>query len=521
MWRFCSGWLAIFLLAEPRIAFAQNAQQPPRPTVIATPDGRVGAGLNPPYLNSLPSAETVEKLIQGSDATDTLARQVAVFNILKERIQRHIATDKSRPFRATPDEDKVSYAYSYAAWELEEGYKKAHSKEEAAAFAQAHGRYESTWDMDKEIDRKLLSASAVAEDRADVRKMSDQLKAHNDAIIRQTEEYKARAAAAAADPHGRMVMSDDPTSVTMRRCLELGGSQLECFGKGFSKGMFAMLGVDNEVLFGTKPRHNGLAIGSAYQGTNGILLAFSEDTVGIRGCGGLTTAGGSYTVTPRGKEYVIQVLSKPRPFVVTLGAEGNMTGPGPTDIEGLVQVGEKHYTVTTRRVSDWQIVGSHDQVEPVYADRIERCTIGPNLRSTGPAASGDMTNLVTTMFAAMGNKSAQKEVKTYPAGVRMLGAYTDAGGLKITFALEGAVLDCGEAHAGRQYVVQNDGTSVRVVIDNVGTPIMLSLRPDGSLLGNGITNVDGRMMTGMAGTEVTYKPVHTSCPVGSLKVAGP
>jgi hypothetical protein len=505
------------LLANSTIAFAQAAQQPPRPTVVATADGRVGAGLNPPYLNSLPSAETVKKLIQSGDPTDTLARQVAVFNILKERIQRHIATDKSRPFRATPDEGKVTYAYSYAAWELEEGYKKTHTKEEATAFTQAHYRYESTWDINKEIDSKLLSASAVAEDRANVHTMYEQRKEQNDAIIRQNERYKAQAAAAAADPRGRMVMSNDPTSVTLRRCLELGGNQLDCVGKGFSKGLFAIFGVDNEVLFGSKAQRTGLAVSGIYQSTGGISLGFSEDEVDINGCGQLRTAGGGYTVTPRGKEYVIQVLSKPRPFLVAMGADGNMVGPGPTDVEGLVQVGERHYTVTTRRVSDWQVVGSHDETEPVYGTKTERCKIGPALRSTGPAVAGGMVNLFTAMSAAMGNTSAQDAVKTYPAGVRMLGAYADPGGLKITFALEGAVLDCREAHVGRQYIVQNDGSSVHVVIDNAGTPITLTIRPDASLVGNGTVDVAGRLMTGMAGTEVTFRPVRASCPVGTLK----
>ena len=121
-------------------------------------------------------------------------------------------------------------------------------------------------------------------------------------------------------------------------------------------------------------------------------------------------------------------------------------------------------------------------------NKTERCTIGPTLRSTGPAAAGGMANLFTIMLAAMGNKSAQQEVKTYPAGVRMAGAYTNAGGLKISFALEGTVLDCGEAHAGRQYIVENDGSSIRAVI------------------------VDGRLVTGMAGAEVTFRPVRTSCP---------
>src|SRR5215470_9439732 len=41
-----------------------------------------GKSFNPPYLNEMPSIEFVKQQIQGNDPTDTLARQVAVFNML-------------------------------------------------------------------------------------------------------------------------------------------------------------------------------------------------------------------------------------------------------------------------------------------------------------------------------------------------------------------------------------------------------------------------------------------------------
>jgi hypothetical protein len=513
-------FVLLALLMVPAIAQPQATTQPPAPTLVATPGGRIASGLNPPYLNSLPSAETVKKLIQGSDSTDTLERQVAVFNLLKARIQHHIAADRTR-YRATPDEDKVTYAYSYAAWELEEGYKKTHTKEEADAFFRRHGQYESTWEMEKEIDNKLMSAAAVAENRANDRSALQQLEAHNEAIRRQNEEFAARAAAAAADPHGRVVLSNDPTSLAVRRCLELGGDQLECVGKGFGNGLMSMFGVDTNVLFGSQQR-TGLTLAGRYQGANGFYMNFSESTVAMGGCGSVGNGGGTagpYTISKHGTSYSLLVSVKPRPFTVVLGPDGNVTGAGATDIEGRVITGYSHYTEYTRRASDWQIVGQRDVAEPIYSPKLEHCTIG-TLRSTGPVPVDSASNLFSSMFALMGDKSAEAKIKTYPAGMRILGGYEGPAGLKIQFALEGAVLDCQAAHAARQYNVENTASAVRVIIDNGGVPLALALQPDSTLAGDGTVDVAGRLVSGMSGNDVTFKPVRASCPVGTLAPHG-
>src|SRR5215470_845348 len=68
---------------------------------------------NPPYLSGMPSIDLVKREIQGKDATDTLARQVAVFNMLPTVIQRFMLADGKR-YGLTPDEAKISAEYGGA-----------------------------------------------------------------------------------------------------------------------------------------------------------------------------------------------------------------------------------------------------------------------------------------------------------------------------------------------------------------------------------------------------------------------
>src|SRR5215468_11001881 len=73
------------------------------PRTMAEP----GKSFNPPYLNDMPSIDFVKSQIQGKDATDTLARQVAVFNELPTVITRFQLADRKR-YDATPDEQKIT-----------------------------------------------------------------------------------------------------------------------------------------------------------------------------------------------------------------------------------------------------------------------------------------------------------------------------------------------------------------------------------------------------------------------------
>jgi hypothetical protein len=147
---------------------------------------------------------------------------------------------------------------------------------------------------------------------------------------------------------------------------------------------------------------------------------------------------------------------------------------------------------------------------------LERCGIGA-LRSTGPVVSDSLLN--TLLAAASGDPSGSK-LKTTPAGPRMSGTYESSGGLKVQFASEGAVLDCGEAHVARPYTVENAATAVRVTIDNGGLPLAFTLQPDGTLTGVGTADVAGRVVSGSTPSGIAFAPRHTRCPAGVLAPHG-
>src|SRR6267154_2935173 len=72
---------------------------------------------SPDYTNNLPSVERVKAEIKGSDPTDTLARQVAVFTYLQAYVQR-IKYNRSYSGPFTPGEQRVIAAYSLAAYQM-------------------------------------------------------------------------------------------------------------------------------------------------------------------------------------------------------------------------------------------------------------------------------------------------------------------------------------------------------------------------------------------------------------------
>src|SRR5437899_1407897 len=93
------------------------------------------------YTNDLPSVERVKAEIRGSDPTDTLARQVAVFTYLVSYIDR-IKYNRTVRGDFTPGEQKVMGAYRLAAYQMSQDFAKTHAPAEAAAFERLHGQYE-------------------------------------------------------------------------------------------------------------------------------------------------------------------------------------------------------------------------------------------------------------------------------------------------------------------------------------------------------------------------------------------
>ena len=208
---------------------AQAAGSSPR--TMAEP----GRSFNPPYLNEMPSIDLVKQEIQGKDPTDTLARQVAVFNKLPQVITSFMLADRKR-YDLTPDEQKVTGKYNLAAYELEQGYKKSHTPAEAQAFLQLHGRYEMDAALNREMHLKLFSPAFLQQMAHADKTWTEAYQAHLEQERRTSEQANAGQSGASA--------KNNPGTLAARRCMELGGSELECVGKGFWTGLMDMAGVN-------------------------------------------------------------------------------------------------------------------------------------------------------------------------------------------------------------------------------------------------------------------------------------
>jgi hypothetical protein len=101
----------------------------------------------------------------------------------------------------------------------------------------------------------------------------------------------------------------------------------------------------------------------------------------------------------------------------------------------------------------------------------------------------------------------------------MTGQY-GGGKLLLDFRGNSLVLDCGEAHARQPYTVENTPGALLIHIQNSGGPFTLALQPDHSLRGSGSTAVNGRLVTGMKGEEITFAPHSETCDVGAFRPKG-
>src|SRR5438105_1399821 len=116
---------------------------------------------SPDYTNDLPSIERVKTEIKGSDPTDSLARQVAVFTYLVSYVDR-IKYNRTVDGAFTPGEQKMMGAYRLAAYQMSQGYAKTHTPAEAAAFERLHGQYEMNGVFYKDWTTRLIGPQSAA-----------------------------------------------------------------------------------------------------------------------------------------------------------------------------------------------------------------------------------------------------------------------------------------------------------------------------------------------------------------------
>jgi hypothetical protein len=508
------GWLAMCKAppAQPAATAPPAAQAGVPPP---TPVGRPGQPLNPAYLAGMPSPDVVRQRIQGSNAVDTLARQVAVLNRLPRVVTERMRLAPERGFNLTPDELQTANAYSLTSYQLSQGYMKSATPEAVKTFQQMVARYEGDPALNDQM-MGLLSPATLTEYRRVDRAASDRAQARIDQQKRENEQAQALPATPGAG--GAPAVPTDRGTVAARRCLELGGGTAECMGKGLQTGLIDFVGFGGNPLAeaylnGENP--SGVRIGGTFTGPAGLTLAFDSVNVNLSSCGKLEPASRHYTVTKLGNQLQVEIPNEPKPLVVQLGPNNIFTGPATFPITGQVITGYRSVYVEQRRVIDNLPVpgsGHYEQV-PIYETRTLSCGFA-SLRATAPA--NEEGTIIGSLAGAISGGTAQSATSQAPAGPRMGGTYAGSNGFKVEFRATAAILDCGNAHVKKPYDVQNLADRVVVTVRNGNVPLALTLGQDGSLSGSGTVDVAGRLVAGMNDSNVTFAPHQERCPVGTL-----
>ncbi len=462
------------------------------------------------YTNDLPSVERVKAEIKGSDPTDSLARQVAVFTYLQAYIDR-IKSNRNYRGNFTPGEQRMWNAYRNAAYQMSQEYAKTHTPAEADAFERLHGRYEMDGAFRQDWSKRRMgpqSASAYKDAEAGLKAAGDRR------YQQEMQQYRQdRAAQQAADRqmNGNQGLSDDPTAVATRRCLELGGSSAGCVGKGLTAGFKDLIGFGAEAeesLMG--PGRAGVVLKGFYKNAATVTaLNFDEGGVSINGCGKLVDDSHNYSIEKRSGSVRITIDNEPNPIVLNMRPDGGLVGPGLIDVKGRIIVG---YFTSTHYENG---VATGTTSTPDYRPAMGRCVVGSLVKPPNPkpapaseqsandaSAIGMLTGMLGTFVPDAGE-----------VGLRMTGRF-GGGNLLLDFRGNSLVLDCGQAHVRQLYTVENTSNALLIHVQNSGGPFTLALQPDNSLIGSGSTTINGRLVTGMNGDNVTFAPRAETCDVG-------
>jgi hypothetical protein len=391
-------------------------------------------------------------------------------------------------------------------------------------------RYEDDATLNNQM-MALLSPATMADYRRVDGGASANAQARYEQQLKENERLRALPDNATA---GAPPMRNDPGTVEVRRCFELGGGAGECVSKGLMTGFFESLvgGAPAQLMKEVKQTQNppGVRIGGTFTGPAGLTIYFDNAGANLSKCGKLEPEGRGYTVTKRGSQLQVDIDNKPKPLVLLLGPDNVFTGPATQPITGSVIVGYRTEVREQRYVADNTLVpGSQHTVQvPIYEERTVSCGFA-SLRATAPVQSqanvvgladtaGAIGSVVSQILGGKADPAAERSgTTTAPAGPRMGGIYA-GGNFRVEFRPTAAILDCGQAHVMRPYDVQNLADRVVVTVRNGNAAASFTLRPDGTLAGSGSVEVAGRLVSGFNDTagEPTFTPHTERCAVGAL-----
>jgi hypothetical protein len=309
----------------------------------------------------------------------------------------------------------------------------------------------------------------------------------------------------------------------MRRCVSSGRLPASCTGNQLLGAFSQMLG---SVLPGAdKPTGpaSGANMAGVFQGAGNWRLDFIDGGVLVN-CAFLSPNQESYSLRFESNRTTLTVNTRPRPLVLTLHADGTITGPGPVTIDGVVAAGYVSGKTAAQKGSQtdnagnyYDAAGNRVSDDPGYTRFAPRTATCPalNLSSKGASVGAQtmQTDLLKSMF------SGDKEPPT-PPGIRMHGIFAASTGFSVEFFPESVILGCGPDSARAYPYTVEAGASGAVVKVNVPDhPLALAFRPDGSLDpgSSAAYQVHGRIVTGQdQNDDFTFAPMEQACNLGVL-----
>jgi hypothetical protein len=365
--------------------------------------------------------------------------------------------------------------------------------------------------MDPSLDREMRSklfSTAFLQQRASADKTWLQaLQAHKD------EETRASQQAANGANSGSPFIRNDPGTLAARRCMELGGGELECVGKGFWTGLTDLVGLDAGsigAVMSSEPA--GVYLNGVFHQSGGLWVSFGRPgSATLNGCGKLVPVRLPYTSSQQSNQLLITFKNDPSQFIVSMGSDRSLSGPGAVDVKGQIITGTRKIWMQHYQ-NNIPVAGGYWTWEPIYADKTERCTI--STLTIGPPAPEEKSQLMAGLTLMMNT------MPVGPDGLRMSGRYLGQGGLALEFAADAVVLDCGAAHVKQPYTVENAPNQILINIKNGASPFTLALQSNGILTGSGNAAIAGRVVTGATQNALTYAPKTASCAIGTLAPQG-
>lgn len=468
------------------------------------------------YTKDLPSVQRIETELKGTDATDTAARQVAMFEYLQVYIRR---IKETRDYRGpySPGEQKLMADYAKAQYDLTENFKKSNSAQEVARFNGLEGQYS----VNNALGwiKQMEGQQAADTYRGTESSLAQTYKQHEDQMQKQAKSDGGGGLAndPVLDPLGIFAKAEAKTDSDpeTHRCLELGGTvdQCESLGPGSAIGLVAALvslgGSDEKA---PPPLSGVVLVGEYHSRTELPEVGLTPDGSAIlKKCGTLVDGTRPYTLRKSSAATQIVLDNEPNPIVLNLRPDGSLSGPGNIAVKGAIITAYHNVTTCTQGSIN---ANCSTTSTPIYSPSMQRCTVGemaPQPPPPPPPKPTGIAALAADMFGA-------PVAPIY--GFRMVGPYAGSNGMKLAFDNQFVTVDCGQAHVNAPYTVENSASGFVVHVQNGGGAFLLGVAGDTTLRGSGSTTVAGKLVSSLHGENVSFTPHSESCSVGTFAPKG-